>query len=185
MLQKWTGKQVLKLILSFAALFALVLLTQLPGFLSPFYWAVCPILSAFFAAGPITCVMDMKRGLGSAAVLPLLWLIVYRCVGEMSMPLMWIWVIAAIVISEIVYKIMGYGTRRSIRVCAPLASLTTFGMLSPLYLQKNTFLKRAAAEMDAAYVADLNKYGTIWMFVLVLVLAAGLAVVSERLTEKS
>ena len=57
-------------------------------------------------------------------------------------------------------------------------------MLSPLYLQKNTFLKRAAAEMDAAYVADLNKYGTIWMFVLVLVLAAGLAVVSERLTEK-
>ena len=38
--------------------------------------------------------------------------------------------------------------------------------------------------MDAAYVADLDKYGTPWMFVLVLGLAAGLAVVSERLTEK-
>ena len=184
MLQKWTGKQVLKLIFCFAAFFALVLLLQLPGFLSPFYWAVSPILSAFAAAGPITCVMHMKRGFGSAAVLVLLWLILYRCFGEMGMPLMWIWVISVIVISEIVHKIMGYGTRKSIRVCAPLASLATFGMLSPLYLQKSAFLERAAAEMDAAYVADLDKYGTPWMFVLVLGLAAGLAVVSERLTEK-
>lgn len=184
MFEKWSGKQVLRLILCFAAFFVLVLLTQLPGYMSPLYWAVCPMLSAFFAAGPITCVMNMKRGFGSAAVLPLLWFILYRCIGEMGMPLMWIWVIAMIVIAEIVYKLMGFGTLRSIRVCAPLASLATFGMLIPLYLQKSAFLARASAEMDPAYVAGLDKYGTPWMFVIVLALSVGLAVLSERLTEK-
>ena len=38
--------------------------------------------------------------------------------------------------------------------------------------------------MDPAYVAGLDKYGTPWMFVIVLALAACLAVLSERLTEK-
>ena len=184
MVNKWTGKQVLKLFLCFAAFFLLVLLTQLSGYMSPFYWAICPLLSAFFAAGPITCVMDMKRGFGSAAVLPLLWFILYRCIGEMGMPLMWVWVIAVIVIVEIVHKLMGYGSLKSIRVCAPLASLATFGMLIPLYLQKSAFLARAEAEMDPAYVAGLDKYGTLWMFALVLVLAVCLAVLSERVTEK-
>ena len=184
MFDKWTGKQVLRLLLCFASFFALVLLTQLPGFISPLYWAVCPMLSAFVAAGPITCVMDMKRGFGSAAILPLLWFILYRCIGEMSMPLMWIWVIAVIVIVEIVYKLLGYGTLKSIRICAPLSSLATFGMLSPLYLQKAAFLKRAAEEMEPAYVAGLDKYGTPWMFVIVLALAVCLSVLSERLTEK-
>ena len=184
MLNKWTGKQALKLFLCFAAFFVLVLLTQLPGFMSPFYWALSPILSAFFAAGPITCVMNMKRGFGSAGVLPLLWFILYRCVGEMTMPLMWIWIIAVIVIAEIVHKLVGYGTLKGVRICAPLSSLTTFGMLSPLYLQKATFIARAAEEMDPAYVAGLDKYGTPWMFVIVLALTACLAVLSERLTEK-
>lgn len=184
MFNKWTGKQLLKLFLCFAAFFVLVLLTQLPGYLSPLYWAICPVLSAFFAAGPITCVMDMKRGFGSAGVLPLLWFILYRCIGEMGMPFMWGWVIAVIIIAEIVHKLLGYGTRRSIRVCAPLASLATFGMLSPLYLQKSAFLARAAAEMDPAYVESLDRYGTPLMFVIVFVLAVGLAVLSERVTEK-
>jgi len=184
MLNRWTGKQLLRLFGCFAAFFLLVLLTQLPGYMSPFYWTICPLLSAFAAAGSITCVMDMKRGFGSAAVLPLLWFILYRCIGEMGMPLMWIWVIAVIVIAEIVHKLMRYGTLKSIRVCAPLASLATFGMLIPLYFQKNAFLARAASEMDPTYVAGLDRYGTLWIFALVLALAVGLAVLSERLTEK-
>lgn len=184
MFQKWTGKEVLKFILCFAAFFVLVLLTQLPGFLSPLYWALCPVLGAFFAAGPITCVMHMKRGFGSACVLPLLWLLLYRCLGEMGMPLMWIWVIAAAIVAEIVHAIAGYGKRSSIRICVPIASLSAFGMLIPLYLQKAKFLDRAMAEMDAAYVAGLDRYGTTWMFVLVLVLALLLSTVSERITEK-
>lgn len=184
MLNRWTGKQLLRLLVCFIAFFVLVLLTQLPGYMSPLYWTICPLLSAFVAAGPITCVMDMKRGFGSAGVLPLLWFILYRCMGEMGMPLMWIWVIAVIVIAEIIHALMGYGALKSIRVCAPIASLATFGMLIPLYLQKSTFLARASAEMDPAYVAGLDKYGTPWMFVLVLALAVGLAVLSERLTEK-
>ena len=57
-------------------------------------------------------------------------------------------------------------------------------MLIPLYFQKNAFLARAASEMDPTYVAGLDRYGTLWMFALVLALAVGLAVLSERLTEK-
>ena len=80
--------------------------------------------------------------------------------------------------------IAGYGKRSSIRICVPIASLSTFGMLIPLYLQKAKFLSREMEEMDAAYVADLDRYGTTWMFVLVLVLALLLSAVSERITEK-
>jgi hypothetical protein len=38
--------------------------------------------------------------------------------------------------------------------------------------------------MDAAYVSALDRYGTVWMFLAVLVLAVVLASVSERISEK-
>ena len=38
--------------------------------------------------------------------------------------------------------------------------------------------------MDAGYVASLDKYGTVPMFILVLVLSLALATVSERISEK-
>ena len=184
MFQRWTKKEILRFILCFAAFFVLVLATQLPGFLSPLYWAIFPVFAAFVAAGPLTCVMNMKRGFGSTAAIPLLWFIVYRCMGELGMPFMWAWIITLIVIGEIVRKLIGYETLRSIRVCVPLMSLVPMGNIAPLYLSKTAFLQRAAAETDAAYVAALDKYGTILMFILVLVFAVALAVISERISEK-
>ena len=86
--------------------------------------------------------MYMKPGFGSASVLPLLWFVVYRCVGEIGMPVM------------------------------------------PLYVSKSTFIARAAEEMDSAYAAGLDKYGTVWMFIIVVILSIVTALVSERLTEK-
>ena len=104
--------------------------------------------------------------------------------GKLGMPLMWIWILALIVIGEIVRKLLGYENLRSIRVCVPLMSLIPMGNIAPLYITKDAFLQRAAAEMDAEYVAGLDQYGTIWMFIVVLVLAVVLAVVSERISEK-
>ena len=184
MFSKWTKKEVLRFALCFAAFFILVLGTQLPGFASPFYWAIYSVFAAFVAAGPITCVMNMKRGFLSAAAIPILWFILYRCIGELGMPLMWIWFAAVVVIAEVVYKLIGYDSLKSIRVCAPIASLAPMANIIPLYFQKPAFLSKALEEMDPSYVAGLDKYGTKGMFVLVLVCAVILAVVSERITER-
>ncbi len=184
MFQRWSKKEILKFVLCFAVFFVLVLATQLPGFLSPLYWSIFPVFSAFVAAGPLTCVMNMKRGFGSTAVIPLLWFLVYRCMGELGMPLMWAWIIVLLLIGELVRKLVGYEKRSSIRICVPLMSLVPMGNLAPLFLTKTAFLQRASEEMDAAYVSALDRYGTVWMFLAVLVLAVVLAAVSERISEK-
>ena len=184
MVSKWTKKEVLRFVLCFVAFFVLVLVTQLPGFASPFYWAIYSVFAAFVAAGPITCVMNMKRGFLSAAAIPVLWFILYRCAGELGMTLMWIWVAAVVIIAEVVYKLMGYDSLNSIRVCAPIASLAPMANIIPMYFQKSTFLSMALEEMDPSYVAGLDKYGTKGMFILVFVCAIILAVVSERITER-
>ena len=145
---------------------------------------VFKVFAAFVAAGPLTCVMHMKRGFGSTAAIPLLWFIVYRCMGELGMPLMWIWIIVLIVIGELLRGLIGYEKLSGIRVCVPLMSLVPMGNLAPLFLSKGAFLQRAAAEMDAEYVAALDRYGTVPTFLLVLVSAVVLAAVSERISEK-
>lgn len=184
MFTKWTKRESIKALICFAVFFAGVLATQLPGFLSPLYWCLYPILASFVAAGPLTCIMYMKPGFGSAAVLPVLWFVVYRCVGEMSMPIMWIICFTCIIAAEIIRKAMGYSTPGSIRIAAPVASLATSCMVMPLYVSKSTFIARAAEEMDPAYVAGLDKYGTVWMFIVVVIVSIVAASVSERLTEK-
>ena len=184
MFQSWKKKEVIRFILCFAAFFVLVLATQLPGYASPLYWAMFPALSAFVAAGPLTCVMSMKRGFGSAAAIPLLWFILYRLLGEIGMPLMWVWMLGLMVIGEIVRGLIGYDGLKSIRICVPIMSIIPMGNLIPLYFQKSEFLRRAAEEMEPDYVAGLDRYGTTWMFVLVLALAIILAVVSEHISEK-
>ena len=89
-----------------------------------------------------------------------------------------------LVAGEILRALIGYETLKSIRVCVPLMSLVPMGNIAPLYLSKAAFLERAAAEMDAEYVASLDKYGTVPMFILVLVLSLALAAVSERISER-
>lgn len=184
MLTKWTKKEILRFVLCFAIFFGLVLCTQLPGFASPLYWVLFPIFAAFVAAGPITCVMQMKPGFGAAAAIPLLWLILYRCFGELSIPMMWIWMLAVIVAAEIVWACVGHEKRSGLRLAVPIVCLVPLGNLMPLYFSKADFLSRASEEMSSAYVNGLDHYGTIPMFVLVLVLCLVSASVAERITEK-
>lgn len=97
---------------------------------------------------------------------------------------MWIWIFAVIVTGEAVRALMGYRKLSSIRVSVPIMALVPMGNISPLYLSKAAFLERAAAEMDRGYVDALDRYGTVWMFILVLVLSLAAASVSERISEK-
>ena len=185
MFTRWTKKEILTLILCFAAFFILVLATQLPGFLSPLYWSMFPVLAAFVASGPLTCLMSMKRGFGSAAALPLLWLAVYKLFGEMGMTLMWVGALALIVLAELVHMLLGPEKLVSIRISAVIAALVPSAAIWPLYLQKPVFLAAAAEEgMSAAYVAGLDKYGNIGIFALMLVLSCVTATLSERISEK-
>lgn len=83
---------------------------------------------------------------------------------------------------------IGYGKLSVIRACVPIMGLVPMGNIAPLYLSKDAFLQRAAqraaAEMDQEYVAALDRYGTVWMFILVLALFLAAAAVSERISEK-
>ncbi|HCG60337.1 MAG TPA: hypothetical protein DEV97_10135 [Lachnospiraceae bacterium] len=100
------------------------------------------------------------------------------------MPLMWVWMFAVMVIAEIVRACIGYDKKVSIRAAVPIASLVPFGNLIPMYFTKQAFLARALEEMDPEYVAGLDRYGTIWMFMIVLALAIVLSIVSERISER-
>ena len=185
MFTKWTKKEVLTFVICFAVFFVLVLAAQLPGFLSPLYWAMFPVVSAFVAAGPLTCVMSMKRGFGSAAALPLLWLIVYKLFGEMGMTLMWVGALGMIVLAELVHMLLGPEKPASIRICAVIAALVPSAAIWPMYFQKDVFLAAAAEEgMSAAYVAGLDRYGNIGIFALMIVLSCVTATLSERISEK-
>ena len=86
--KNWTKKEWLKCLLCFVIYFALILVSELPGYASPLYWVLCPVVAAFLGAGPLTCVMNMGKGIGGAAVLPVLWFVVMKLMGEFSMPLM-------------------------------------------------------------------------------------------------
>ena len=184
MFQSWKKKEVGKFILCFILFFALVLLTELPGYLSPMYWAFHPICAAFLAAGPVTCVLSMKRGFGSAAALPLLWFIGMKLIGELGMPLMWMGALVMVAVAEIVHMVLGYENLRSIRVSAVLAAIVPSAVIWPLYLQTEEFVGRATEEMNHAYASSLGSYGTIGMFVLMIILSVVTATISERVAEK-
>ena len=96
MFTKWTRKEAARFFICFAVFFALVLLTQLPGFL------------------------------------------------------MWIWIVALLVIGEIMRRAIGYQRPAGIRVCVPIMSLVPMGYLIPMFFTKASFLAAAAAELDPA-----------------------------------
>ena len=184
MFQSWKKKEIGIFILCFVLYFALVLCTELPGFLSPMYWAFHPIFTAFLAAGPVTCVLSMKRGFGSAAAIPRLWFIGMKFIGELGMPLMWTGALVMIIVAEVVHMALGCESLRSIRVSAVLAALVPSAVIWPLYFQTEEFVRRATAEMDQTYASQLGSYGTIGMFALMIILSIVLAAISERVAEK-
>ena len=184
MFQSWSKKEVGKFILCFVCYFVLIIAIEIPGFASPLYWAIVPIFTAFVAAGPATCVLSMKRGFGSAAILPLLWLIVMRLLGELSMPLMWVGAIVLIVLAEVIHMAFGCTKLRGIRISAVIAALVPSVTIWPLYFQQARFVELAAEEMGADYAAGLAHYGKPALFVVMTVVSIIAALLSERISEK-
>ncbi len=97
----------------------------------------------------------MKRGFGSTAVMPLLCYIVYRYMGALGMPLMWIWILALVVIGETVRELIGYENLWSIRTCVLVMSLVPRGSFVPLYPSKAAFLGRAVVVSERIYKKTL------------------------------
>ena len=155
----------------FVIYFALILVSELPGYASPLYWVLCPVVAAFLGAGPLTCVMNMGKGIGGAAVLPVLWFIVMKLMGEFSMPLMIIGMLCMIILAEVVRGCVGYEKKSSIRAATPFLSLIVFASFLPLYFQTAAYSGNAMAEMGAEYGAKIASYGNFGMFLLVLVLS--------------
>mgnify|MGYP002856460255 CR=1 FL=1 len=184
MFTKWTKKEIITAVISFIVFFVLILLTQLPGFLSPLYWCLFPIFAAFFAAGPITYFAAMKRGIGSAVMIPLLWFLLYKLMGEFGMTMMWVGVLIVLIAGETIHILIGCEKLASIRASVPVLCLAPSCNLLPLYFQKKAFLNAALEEMEQSYVDGLARYGHIWMFCIVTVLCIAAATVSERFTEK-
>ncbi|MBQ6467613.1 MAG: MptD family putative ECF transporter S component [Clostridia bacterium] len=127
---------------------------------------------------------EYEKGFGSAAALPLLWFIVNRLMGEISMPVMWLGIILLIIAAELMRYMFGYDSRLGIRWCVPVLGLVPSCVLLPLYFDRAEYFSRANEEMAADYVSGLDKYATIWMFALVTVLCLAASFISERISEK-
>ena len=182
--KNWTKKEWLRCLLCFVIYFALILVSELPGFASPLYWVLCPVVAASLGAGPLTCVMNMGKGPGGAAALPVLWFIVMKIMGEFSMPLMIIGMLCMMILAEAVRARVGYEKKSSIRAATPFLSLIVFASFLPLYFQTDAYYNGALEEMGADYAAKIASYGSFGMFLLVLVLCVIAGMISERLSEK-
>ena len=157
--KNWTKKEWLRCLLCFVIYFALILVSELPGYASPLYWVLCPVVAAFLGAGPLTCVMNMGKGIGGAAVLPVLWFLVMKLMGEFSMPLMIIGMLCMMILAEVVRGCVGYEKKSSIRAAIPFLSLIVFASFLPLYFQTAAYSGNAMAEMGAEYGAKIASYG--------------------------
>lgn len=185
MFNKWTGKEVRRFVVCLIVYLLLALAVAFTGLAGPVFWIIIyPIIAAFVEAGPITCVMSMKRGFGSAAVLPLILFILSALIGELSMPLMIVWIVAIIILAEVIHMAVGCEKRSSIRAAVPVASLMAVAQAFPIYFTKEAYLDRAALEMSSDYVEGLSHLGSMPMLVLTVVLCIAAASVSERITEK-
>lgn len=182
--KNWTKKEWLRCLLCFVIYFALILVSEFPGYVSPLYWVLCPVVAAFLGAGPLTCVMNMGKGIGGAAVLPVLWFILMKLMGEFSMPLMIIGMLCMMILAEVVRGIVGCEKKSSIRAATPFLSLIVFASFLPLYFQTDAYYNGALEEMGAEYAAKIASYGSFGMFLLVLVLCVIAGMISERLSEK-
>lgn len=182
--QNWTKKEWLKCLLCFVLYFMLVLVAELPGYASALYWVLCPVVAAFLGAGPLTCVMNLGKGFGGTAILPLLWFILMKLMGEFTMPLMIIGMFCMMILAEVVRRSVGYEKLSSIRAATPFLSLVVFASFLPLYFNTAAYKAGALEEMGAEYAEKIAGYGNFGMFLLVLVLSVAAGMIGERLSEK-
>lgn len=174
-------KSVWMTILYFVLYVVLVLVAELPGFASPYYWVCVGIVAAFLAAGPLTMCIEKTE---SALLLPVAWFFVNRAIGEIGMDLMQVGNLFLLTAGAVLSLVLKNNKRLMMRVCVPVLVAMPSCNLLPLYFQTELFTGTALGEMSPEYVATLAKCAHGWVFVLVTVLVIGAGVLSERVTEK-
>lgn len=172
---------VCSIILYFVLYVLLIFCSELPGFLSPYYWVAFGIVAAFMGAGPLTMCIHKFR---AVLVIPIAWLFLNRAIGEIGIDLMQVGCLALLTIAAIAAMVWRDNQQRLQRVCVPLLVAMPSCNLLPLYFQTEDFGKAALEEMNPDYVTQLLSCAHIWVFLLITacVFVAGIA--SERITER-
>lgn len=160
----------------------IIFCTELPGFLSPYYWVGFGIVAAFAAAGPLTF---FAYKTGSVLLIPIAWLFLNRAIGECGMDLMVDGALCLLTIGAILALVYGDNRQKMIRACVPVLVAMPSCNLLPLYFQTEQFEEAALEEMDAQYVSQMLGCAHIWVFFVVSTLVIGAGIVSQRLTEKN
>lgn len=174
-------KTVMTTLLYFVLYVVLVLVAELPGFASPYYWVCVGIVAAFLAAGPLTMCIDKT---GSALLLPIGWFFVNRSIGEMGMDLMQVGNLFLLTVGAVLSLVFKNNGKKMSRICVPVLVAMPSCLLLPLYFQTELFTETALGEMSPEYVETLVGCAHLWVFIVVSLLVIGAGVVSQRLTEK-
>jgi len=174
-------KTVWTTLLYFVLYVVLVLVAELPGFASPYYWVCVGIVAAFLAAGPLTMCIETT---GSALLLPIAWFFVNRAIGEMGMDLMQVGILFLLTVGAILALALKNNKRLMMRVCVPVLVAMPSCLLLPLYFQTEIFTETALGEMSPEYVETLVGCAHLWVFVMVSLLVIGAGCLSQRLTER-
>lgn len=168
----------------FVVYFVVILLSEIPGFLSPLYWVLSPIVTAFVATCPLMMVMTKKENFGSTLILPALWFVVMIAMGELAQPIVKLAMLSVMVFAAVVREILGYNKIWSVRITVAILSLVPFCINLLLYSDTTLFHSLAIGEMGQEYADTIAQYGTNGMFILVAACTIVSSIVSIVLTEK-
>lgn len=168
-------------ILYFVLFVLLIFCSELPGFLSPYYWVAFGIVAAFFAAGPLTMCIHKT---GSVLLLPIAWFLLNRAMGEIGMDLMQVGSLILMTAAAVVTLLYRDNKQKCQRICVPILVAMPSCNLLPLYFQTDVFGKAALEEMDAEYVSQLLGCAHLWVFALITICVIIAGIISQRLTER-
>ena len=180
----WTGKEIIKTIVLFVLYVLLGYAAMYSGYYSPVYWMLFPIAAAFLMAGPLTVMMSMKRGIGSALLLPLLFFILAKLIGELSFSCAWIPFLGIIIAAELIRDILGAEKRFSIRSAVLITLLSMAMWNNGFYFGGQAYMDAAVADMGTEYIGTAAGLSTPLMYAAVVIGILLAASISERLTEK-
>lgn len=150
MFAKWSLKGVLKAILAivlylvitlgmFYLFYFLVEKKIIPYRMAGDIYVVLPPVICGIASLPLSYLIIKGRFL-SSAIGPLLFMVIGITTGYITSILTWIIMFAAIVLAEGIRFIIGYKSKWSYRVCAPIASSVPFLSMIGLYFTFDTYI---------------------------------------------
>ena len=177
-------KNVIQTTLLFLLYVAFAYVSVFPGYYSPVYWTLFPIVAGFLMAGPLTVMMLRKRMSGTAAMFPVALFILAKLMGEMKFTCVWIPFLLIAIAAENVHCHLDPQKLLSIRVSVPLSLLTMAMWNNGFYFGGEAYLSAGIEDMGAEYIAAACRMATPFTYIAVLAGVFLAAMLSERLTEK-